>query len=137
MGMQSSNLAATTHSKCLLCGTENPIGLKLKFEPSTSGGVYTQIEVPARFQGYRGIAHGGIVAALLDAAMVHCLLKDDIPAVTCDLQVRYRHPVPINRTLDLRARIRKQRRRIYDLEGVLSMDGEEAVTASARFMSPQ
>jgi len=52
---------------CFLCGRQNPIGLKLDFyEDHEANQVRVEITVPEVFQGYPGVVHGGIVAALLD-----------------------------------------------------------------------
>ena len=136
MNPSPPNFAEQTHPECLLCGKHNPIGLHLEFDEISPGHVVAGVRVPSRFQGYRGTVHGGIIASLLDSAMVHCLLKAGVPAVTGDLHVRYRRPVPVERTLELQAEIIRQKLWVYDMEATLRMDGEEVAKASARFMNP-
>ena len=75
-----------SHCNCILSGRQNPISLGLAFDISTDGGVFTQYEANALLQGYEGILHGGIIAALLDAAMTHCLFHHNIEAVTGALE---------------------------------------------------
>lgn len=137
MDRQSPNLAEQTHPECLICGKKNPFGLHLDFREQAAGGVRADVRVPARFQGYREMVHGGIIATLLDSAMVHCLLKSNVPALTGDLNIRYRHPVPVGRPLELSARVTRQRGKIYEMEGSLRMDGKEMAKATARFMCPE
>ena len=62
------------HRACLLCGDTNPWSLGLAFEPDGEGGVRTTFEPHERLQGYDGLLHGGVAAALLDSAMTHCLI---------------------------------------------------------------
>ena len=50
---------------CFACGTENPIGLNLQFY-SEGSAVCTEISLNKVYEGWEGIAHGGIVSTLLD-----------------------------------------------------------------------
>lgn len=84
---------------CFVCGRENPCGLKLKFyEDPESRTVQAEFVVPETYQGYPGVVHGGIIAAILDevagrAVMLH---KDhEAFMVTLRLTVRYRKPTPV------------------------------------------
>lgn len=88
-----------TSRMCFVCGRENPCGLKLKFyEDPEDRVVRAEFVVPEPYQGYPGVVHGGIVAAILDevagrAVMLH---KDHQTfMVTLRLTVRYRRPTPI------------------------------------------
>ena len=56
---------------------ENEIGLKLQFYADGEGGVLGEYSVPKQFEGYPGIAHGGIVATMLDEALIRAFLLDD------------------------------------------------------------
>ena len=56
-------------STCFACGTENDFGLHLQFKDDTDG-CSRDVSIPPHFQSYKGVVHGGIVATLLDAAMV-------------------------------------------------------------------
>ena len=51
---------------CFVCGLQNPIGLHLHLYEIEPGLIETTYTAPAHFQGYPGVLHGGIVAALLD-----------------------------------------------------------------------
>jgi len=83
---------------CFVCGLQNPVGLKLAFyEGPESGRVRTEFTIPDEYQGYPGVVHGGIVAAILDevsgrAVMLHG--SDDSLVATLRLTVRYRRPTP-------------------------------------------
>jgi len=88
-----------TSRMCFVCGRENPRGLKLKFyEDPENGTVQAEFTLPETFQGYPGIAHGGVVAAILDevsgrAVMLHT--SSDTFMATLRLTVRYRRPTPV------------------------------------------
>ena len=77
------------HYNCLLCGEHNRWGLGLKFKLLDDGRVHTRVKSSQKLQGYEGILHGGVMCALLDAAMVHCLFHNDIQAVTADMNIRF------------------------------------------------
>ncbi len=71
---------------CFGCGPLNVDGLRLTFEPGPDGSV-AEFEVPDRFQSWAGMAHGGIVALMLDEAVGWAALHAGHPGVTGRLQV--------------------------------------------------
>jgi uncharacterized protein (TIGR00369 family) len=83
---------------CFLCGLQNPVGLKLAFyDDSENQQVHCEFVIPDEYQGYPGIAHGGIVAAVLDEAAGRAVMLDgrhDNLFATLRLTVRYRRPTP-------------------------------------------
>jgi uncharacterized protein (TIGR00369 family) len=83
---------------CFVCGRQNPIGLKLDFyQDPQAGQVRAEFTLPEIYQGYPGVAHGGIVAAILDETAGRATLigaSDDNLMVTLKLSVRYRRPTP-------------------------------------------
>ena len=50
---------------CFVCGKDNPIGLKLRFDwdGKTARAEFTPTEL---YQGWQGVVHGGIIAVMLD-----------------------------------------------------------------------
>ncbi len=83
---------------CFLCGLQNPVGLKLAFyEDLEAGQVRTEFTVPDEYQGYPGVVHGGIVAAILDQVAGRAVMldgSDENLMATLRLTVRYRRPTP-------------------------------------------
>jgi len=62
---------------CFLCGRQNPIGLKMTWHNDREAGqVRAEIVVPEHFNGYPGVVHGGIVAAILDETSGRAVLLD-------------------------------------------------------------
>jgi len=52
---------------CFICGRQNSIGLHVDFyEDPEAEQVRAEFTVPDEYQGYPGVVHGGIVAAVLD-----------------------------------------------------------------------
>jgi uncharacterized protein (TIGR00369 family) len=121
------------HASCLLCGTENQWSLGLKFESDDDGSVHAVFESDERFQGYAGMLHGGVAAAMLDAAMTNCLFHQGVRAVTADLRVRYPHPVAMKSRIGLRAWVTEQRGPLYRMKAELTEGGRVLVWAQATF----
>lgn len=123
-----------SHCACLLCGDENPFSLRLRFEEGESGGIVSAFQCHAGLQGYAGLVHGGVIAALLDAAMTHCLFQQGVEGVTADLQVRYLLPLPCEAQVRLAARIVETRAPLYRLAGEITTDGTLIARAKATFI---
>jgi len=112
-------------NRCFACGKGNPDGLQLDFDyDRAKKSVSVKVNLPARFQGATGFAHGGIIATLLDEAMAKVNGKGGIRAVTVQLHVSYRKMVPLETDLILTGlRVRKRGRKIYLRSELLLPDG--------------
>lgn len=76
---------------CFVCGKDNPIGIKLDYK--IEGRTFKAEWVPdKKLQGFSNIVHGGIVAALLDEAMVNLAFKIGLNAVSANLNINFRKP---------------------------------------------
>ncbi|MBP7865566.1 MAG: PaaI family thioesterase [Acidobacteria bacterium] len=122
------------HGRCLLCGDRNPWSLRLSFQPDGEGTVETRFTGHGGLQGYDGMLHGGVIAALLDAAMTHCLFHQGIQAVTGDLHVRYLHAVPCDADLEIRSRVTASHPPLYRLEAQILVGGRVAAWSEAKFV---
>lgn len=126
-----------SHAQCLLCGNENPWSLNLLFQAEADGVVTTRFKAHAGLQGYEGILHGGVIAALLDTAMTHCLLHHGVQAVTGDLRVRFIRPVSCTETLEIRSWVLASCPPLYHLKSEIIVAGLTMAWAKARFMQRQ
>jgi acyl-coenzyme A thioesterase PaaI-like protein len=116
---------------CFACGPENPIGMHLHFDRGHgSDGVIARCALSSSYQGWRGIAHGGIVMALLDEAMAHAAGFAGHRGVTASVNVRFRKPVPLEVPIEVRGRVTWQRRSVLGVEAWIS-DGAGTVLARA------
>ncbi len=128
------------HRLCFACGAANPHGLGLRFEPAGADGVAARCELDERFQGYAGVAQGGIVAAILDAAMTHCLFQRGLRAMTARLGVRFRLPVRTGMPMTVTARLTdaggtaRTRQRVHALSADIEQEGELRASATATFV---
>jgi acyl-coenzyme A thioesterase PaaI-like protein len=123
------------HPNCRIAGSANPEGLQLKFRMIEGGDVVAEFACEPRFQGYTEIIHGGVIAAMLDSAMVNCLFAHQIDAVTAELVIRYHGPVRLNIPAQVRSRIEKATPRIYYMIAEVLQDGIVKATGRAKFMA--
>ena len=87
--------------------------------------------VPDELQGAPGMAHGGIVAALLDEACSQVVCPRLSPAVTSRLEVRYLAPVPAGEPLRITAEVTEAHDRRAVAEATIQ-DAAGLVLAHAR-----
>jgi uncharacterized protein (TIGR00369 family) len=119
-------------SYCFICGRENPVGLKLDFYTIEPGLVRTKLNIPAHFEGYPGVVHGGILASILDETGGRALMEDPNRfMVTAKLSVRYRKPVPSETPLEAigvagerKGRVSKAHAEIRDMDGSILTEAE-------------
>lgn len=123
-----------SHRYCLMCGRDNPLSFGLEFLADSNGKVATTFTGNATLQGYTGIMHGGVLSALLDTAMAHCLLHQNIEAVTGELNVRYLEQVHCDDTLEISAWIDSSLPPLYHLRSTISIRERVVCRAKARFM---
>jgi uncharacterized protein (TIGR00369 family) len=119
---------------CLICGRNNPIGIHAEFLPA-EGGVQCIVKPGKHFQGYDGILHGGIVAALMDDGMCYAVTLDGPPVVTAELQIRYKAPVPVDRQLVVTASRLESRRNLFCCKAEISLDGKILASATGKFIA--
>lgn len=121
---------------CVGCGQLSPIGLKMTFAIADDKSVRGDLTIPQRFQGWRDVAHGGVVALVLDEAMAYAAGAHGYLGVTADLKLRFRHPVPIGEALVVRGAVRWQRRAVLAIEAsVCDAAGTLLASAEGSFVS--
>jgi acyl-coenzyme A thioesterase PaaI-like protein len=124
---------STFHRHCFACGTENPDGLRIRFmtHGTSSSGTVT---IDRRFQGYDSIAQGGIVATVLDTAMVQ-LLRDLFGGnpMTARLDVRYFHDTPPQESLNVTTRLSQCRANTYWMESQILFGAIRCASAQGVF----
>lgn len=120
---------------CVVCGRDNAVGLGLRFSRSGHR-VFTRARPPAHFEGFDGVLHGGIVAAMMDDALWYSIhAATGMIGMTVDLQVRYRRPVPMGEELTVAGRFAGRRRTIAEASArIFDPSGEVLAEATGRFM---
>jgi uncharacterized protein (TIGR00369 family) len=121
---------------CLVCGRDNPRGhrLNLHVDPETS--VVTCNYTPAITDiGFEGIVHGGVIATILDEAMVWAATWSGKRFCVCgELTIRFKKPATVGQPLSIRATILSARSRLIETEAtVLNAAGELFASGSAKY----
>lgn len=120
---------------CFLCGLENPKGLKLAFYADENNRVIARFVPSEEYQGYPGVLHGGIICALLDETIGRTLVRQDIWAMTVELKVCFRRPVPLGQPLTVIGELVNLRSRVMEGKGEIRLaDGTVAATAEATYV---
>ena len=130
---------------CFACGTDNPIGLNLKFY-SLGDAVCSEITLQKYHEGWQDIAHGGIISTLLDEVMSWAIMYSKRTfLVTRKMDVKYVRNVLIGTPLTVTGRLVddtkpprvKAKAEIRDDEGTLLVrgNGEFVVLPEERLSS--
>jgi acyl-CoA hydrolase len=94
------------------------------------------VKLAPEYQGWRGIAHGGIVMALLDEAMAHAAGFAGHRGVTASVSVRFRKPVPLEVPIEVRGSVTWRRRNVLGVQaGIFAADGGMLAHAEGSFVS--
>lgn len=129
-------LRFTDDGGCFGCSRANPAGLQLAFR-RRGDVIAIHYTIPDRFHGAPGIAHGGIVATLLDeVSCAAVFFVRDRHVVTGELTVRYERPCPVERPIDVSARVVSEHPRYLVVEGRVC-EGETVLARSTGKFFPQ
>ena len=121
---------------CFACGTLNTNGLQLDLHVER-GRSWVELTYEERFQGWDGIAHGGIIATILDEVMAWALVGEDDWGVTARLSVDFKQPINVGQTIRAEGWITRSRRRIIDTEARIidAASGDVLATAAGVYMA--
>jgi acyl-coenzyme A thioesterase PaaI-like protein len=115
---------------CFACGELNTHGLHLVLHVAGDT-CWTELTLGPDFQGWEGIAHGGIVATILDEVMGWALAGADAWGFTARLSIEYKRPVPVGARIRGEGRLVERRRRLMTVTGRLVDAGTGEVFATA------
>lgn len=115
---------------CFACGSLNVNGLQLDLH-AQGDRCWADLTLDRRFQGWDGIAHGGILCTILDEVMVWSLIERDHWGLTARLRVDFKRPVPIGRPLHAEGRVVEARRRLVTTDARLVDAGTDELLATA------
>lgn len=108
---------------CFACGMENLEGLRIqwKVKDKTMTGEF----IPQKkYQSWKGILHGGIVATVLDESMARlaCVLYGK--ALTAEITVRYVAPAKIGQKLYIRGTVVKESRKLVEMKAEIHEESQ-------------
>ena len=122
------------HPRCQLCNAAGPLGLGQEFILQSDGSVQSTFEGGGAFEGYAGLLHGGVTAALLDGAMTNCLFARGVRGLTAELTVRFREPVETEGRMTVCARLAGSHGRLHLLRAELRQGGRLKAAAVGKFL---
>ena len=95
-----------------------------------------EYEVPARYQSWEGVVHGGMVALILDEAVGWAGWHRGHPGVTGRLEVRYRQPLKVGERIRVVGRVENVRRTLVHATAYIERlaDGKRVAEATATLM---
>jgi acyl-coenzyme A thioesterase PaaI-like protein len=116
---------------CFVCGSKNPVGLKVSFD--WDGKVARAEFTPSRsHQGWSGVVHGGIISCLLDEAMSWAALFDGVNTVTARMETRFKRSLPINEPLIITGSLTRKTRKLVEAKAQISLkDGTSVADSTA------
>ncbi|GAB4419619.1 MAG: PaaI family thioesterase [Thermodesulfovibrionales bacterium] len=111
---------------CFVCGRQNPIGLNLNFSYNNKK-AFAEFILKKSYQGYKDIVHGGIIAAVLDEAMIKAALAQGINAITAEITVRFKNPLLVGEKATVEAEIVKYGKRLIEATAYIIGPGSETI----------
>jgi uncharacterized protein (TIGR00369 family) len=119
---------------CFVCGEKNPIGLKLRLRTDRERRE-ASAEVTFRddFQGWAKVVHGGLLATVLDEAMIYAAGAAGRLCVTGEITVRFVKPASTGAPYVLKGRFLEDKGRIVLAESeLLDGMGQQVARASGK-----
>jgi acyl-coenzyme A thioesterase PaaI-like protein len=123
---------------CLVCGRDNPHGLRLdlRVEPESATVVVLFTPQPEHI-GFEGVVHGGILATVLDEAMVWSATWAGRRFCVCaEMTIRFRREVAVGQALAVEAKVESNRARLVVTAGIVRdvLSGEAVATATGKYV---
>ncbi len=125
------------NNRCLVCGQDNQYGLQVKPDiDSDSADVKIECTPPEHFQGWANIVHGGILGTLLDEAISYVgIASFNSPAMTVQLEIRFKNPAPVGKKLIITAKRAKIHQRLIEATSDITLeDGTLIASAKGKVM---
>ncbi len=135
IGREGKSIEVRSFDRCFVCGSRNEAGLQLNIV-SGDGEARAEFQPDARWEGYPGVVHGGVLSAVFDDLMFHAIYSViRQAAVTASIEVRFRLPARIGARLYCCVRVGEPGAqgygRLVDVEGEIR-DQEKRLIATAK-----
>ena len=123
------------NQNCFICGHSNPDGLKATIAVDQKvQSASCKLVIPARYQGWKGMAHGGIISALLDEVCAYAGMTVGDSVVTGELKTRFHKPAPVEQEVTVSAQVVNHTRRTVQVVAQLTMKGVVLASAEAKMV---
>lgn len=124
-------------SGCLVCGRENPRGLKLDaFVHPVTGEVSARYRPSREHIGFDNVIHGGLLATLVDELMTWAATWAGKRFCVCgEMTIRLRKPAGPGRVLRVTSVVTNARARLIETSATITdADGETIATATGKYV---
>lgn len=121
---------------CAVCGIENPFGFDARFYETDTDEVIGVFKTKTLQQSFPTRVHGGVISAIMDECIGRAIwvMEPDVWAVTVEMSLRYKKPIPLDSTLKCIGRITRNTRKIFEGSGEIFLeDGSVAIEATAKY----
>ena len=98
---------------CFACGKKNRVGLQLEFNLIEGNKIQCEFMPKKEHQGFADIVHGGIIALILDEAMVNLIWKLGKKAVTSEFGMRLKKAAFVGSNLFFSAEIERETKKVF------------------------
>lgn len=115
---------------CFACGTLNVHGLGLVLHVG-SRRAWTETVLRPEFEGWEGIAHGGVLCTVLDEVMAWALVAEDNWGLTARMSVDFKRPARIGVAIRAEGWTTRSGRRLSGTAGHIVESGSGMVIARA------
>ena len=115
---------------CFACGELNEHGLRLALHGDDAG-CWTELVLEPRFEGWQGIAHGGILATVVDEVQAWSVIARGGWGVTARMSIEFKQPVPIGQRIRGEGWVTAARRPVYETAGRILDPATDTILATA------
>jgi uncharacterized protein (TIGR00369 family) len=131
------HLTPNLANRCFGCGGANQEGMQLTFlQDNEKRRIVGRFVLGERYQGGGGMAHGGIIAVLLDEAMGKVCRFREARAVTAELSVQYLRPVNVQDEIMVEGweESEQKGRNLFHSGEIRNLAGDVLARGKARFV---
>ena len=121
---------------CFACGKDNENGLHLEFSfLEQEKRIETTFLPSNKYQGWKGIVHGGIIATVMDETMAKLVHRLGYRVLTASLDIRYKELARTLEPLKVSAEITNLSKRLIYTRAVAQLrNGKTVAEAHAKMM---
>jgi uncharacterized protein (TIGR00369 family) len=122
---------------CFVCGKDNPGSMRLHFAYDEERNCFVcRFRLGKRYTGPPGHCHGGIIATILDEAMGKVNKLRQVVALTSEITVNYRKPVPLQQPLRVESReVKVKGRKHINMAEILNEKDEVLARSQGLFIA--
>ncbi len=136
-GAHNTRFVRLQKNYCFACGKNNPDGMHLRFTYDEERDCFiSRFRLGKRYTGPPGHCHGGIIATILDEAMGKVNKLRHVIALTSEITIDYRKPVPLNKPLRVESReVKVTGRQHVNMAEILNRKGEVLARGRGLFIA--